>query len=646
MAKKVVILGAGYAGVTAALHLNKKGKRDDLDITIIDRNPYHTLLTEIHEVAGNRQDDECMRIPLADIFRDTKVHVVTDDIREFDFDSKQLVGGKDGYGYDYLILAVGSSPAFYCIPGLEENAFTLWSLEDAIKIREHIKECFKKAETERDPAERRKLLTFVVAGAGFTGVEMAGELGHWFNKLCREHNISRKEVRLILLDMLKRVLPVMDEKNSAKAHRYMQKKLGVEIMLETAISLMEPGRAVTSQGDIETGTMIWCAGVCCNTDASGADCERVGGARRFKVDEQCRTGQPGVYAVGDCGGLTGQDGKPYPAMVENALQSAAGAADNILRDIRGKKQEKVEVKFHGIMVSIGNFFAVSDIMGKRLPSWMSMLMKYMVNAHYLFEIMGLRGPAKYLWDEVMERRQEQSWLEKNYTKRVQAWWLLPLRMFLGAYWVYEGVEKVLQGWFKDPKLAEYLGKGFSRGYDVVASASSSGQLRVDTLLDINLAIVRFFLGNGTQLMQGEEVASKIFARVDLLKFGNFDLIHWLMNGWVLSSNFWEMLFQIVIVVAEIVVGLMLLSGTFTFVASAVSLGLLGMFVTSTGLYLESWWMAFAGIATMAGAGRAFGMDYYLTPWYTRAWEYYWKNGKVKLFFLQRKPKRKQAGKTK
>ncbi len=636
MAKRIVILGAGYAGVTAALHLNKKGKRDDIDVTIIDRNPYHTLLTEIHEVAGNRQDAECMRIPLAEIFGDTRVKVVTDNIHEYDFDSKKLNGEKGQYGYDYLIMAVGSSPAFYCIPGLEENALTLWSLDDAVKIREHVRDCFAKAKEEKDATERTKLLTFVVAGAGFTGVEMVGELGHWVKQLCEEHSIQRSEVRLVLLDMLKRVLPVLDEKTSAKAHRYMEKKLGVEIMLETAISKLEPGLAVTSKGDLETRTMIWCAGVCCNVDASSAECERVGGARRFKVDEQCRTENPGVYAVGDCGGLLDSKGKPYPAMVENAIQTADGAADNILRDIRGKKQEKVEVKFHGIMVSIGNFFAVSDIMGMKLPSWISMLMKIMVNAHYLFEIMGLRGPAKYLWDEVMERRQKQSWLEKNYTKRVQAWWLLPLRMFLGAYWIYEGVEKILQGWFKDPKLAEYLGKGFSRGYDVVTSASSSGQLRMDLPVDINIGIIRLVAGNATQLVQGQEVSSQIFARVDLLKFGNFDLIHWLMNGWVLSTNFWEMFFQIVIVLAEIIVGLMLLSGTFTFLASAASLGLMGMFLTSTGLYLNTWWMAFAGIATMAGAGRAFGMDYYLTPWYTRAWEYYWKNGKIKLFFPKKK----------
>lgn len=640
MAKKIVIVGAGYAGVEAALRLNRLGRRDGIGILLIDRNPYHTLLTEVHEVAGHRQDEECMRIPLADIFRDTRVEIACDEITGFDFDKKMLTGKEGRYPYDYCILAFGSSPAFYGIPGLEQNVLTLWSLKDAVKIREHVEGCFERARKEKDAAERRRLLTFVVAGAGFTGVEMAGELARWLTPLCREHRVDRKDVRLILLDMLRRVLPVLDEKNSARAHRYLTKKLGVEVMLETLISSMQPGRAVTSRGVLETRTMIWCAGICCNKDAEAADVDRVDGSKRIKVDECCRTGRAGVYAVGDCGALAGPDGKPYPAMVENALQSACGAANNILRDIRGQRQTPVGVKFHGIMVSIGNFYTVSDIMGRRLPPWLSLLMKYLVNAHYLFGIMGLRGPAKYLHDEVLNRRQDKFFLEKHYTQRMQAWWLMPLRMFLGAYWVYEAIDKITLGWLGGPKLAEYLGRGFSRGYqlaDAVSSATGGGTvIRTDNVVDINVNIVQLIFGNASKLVQGNAVTSDIFAKVNALHFGSFNFVPWLINSWVLSARGWEMFFQIAIVLGEVVVGLMLLGGAFTFVASAASLALLCLFLTSTGLYLNTWWMAFAAIACMGGAGRAFGMDYYLSPWYARVWEYWWKNRGIRLFFHEKK----------
>ena len=637
MLKKVLIVGAGYAGIAAALHLNRKGKKD-VEVTIIDKNPYHTLLTELHEVAGNRQHEDSVRLPLAEIFRDTRVKVVTDTIHKFDFDAKVFAGDVGSYGYDYAILALGSSPAFYGIPGMQENAYTLWSFEDAVKIRDHIKECFSKAAKAKDAAERARLLTFVVGGAGFTGVEMIGELAHWVKPLCRAHGIARKEVRLVLVDMLKRVLPNLDETNSAKAHRYMEKKLGIEIQLETAISEMKPDRAIFKQGEkageLPTATMIWCAGVGASESLREAALDTVGGAKRVQVDDFCFVGREDVYAVGDSGGLCGENRRPYAAMVENALQTAEGAAANILRHIHGKKPEKVEVKFHGTMVCIGNYFGVSEIMGKRLPSWLSLLMKYMVNVHYLFTIMGFRAPARYLKDEIVHRRQDMMLVEQHYTRKMQAWWLAPLRMFLGGYWLYEGIQKITEGWLNSPRLAEFMGMG--RGYelvDVATSATAGGTaLRMDTLVDVNLKVVQFILGKASTLVEGNAISEAIFGKINVLHFDSFNLVPWVIQNWALSSHFWELFFQIVITLAEVVIGLMLLGGFFTFAAAAGSGLLLAMFVTSTGLYLDSWWMAFASIACLGGAGRAFGLDYYAIPWFTRAWEYWDKNRKLKVFF--------------
>lgn len=114
---------------------------------------------------------------------------------------------------------MGSTPKFFGIPGLKENAYTLWSFEDAVTIREHIKRCFVLASSEKDEKERKKLLTFTVGGAGFTGVEMIGELAHWTKDLAIEYHVNRKEVRLIIVDMLPRILSVLDEKNSKKAQK-------------------------------------------------------------------------------------------------------------------------------------------------------------------------------------------------------------------------------------------------------------------------------------------------------------------------------------------------------------------------------------------------------------------------------------------
>lgn len=639
MSKKILIVGAGYAGVEAALRLNRKGKKDDLDITIVDKNDYHTLLTELHEVAGNRQAEETVKISLKDIFRDTRVKIVTDEIIGFDFDGKKMTGRLDEYTYDYCIMALGSTPAFYGISGLEEYAYTLWSFDDAVKIREHIRSCFALAQKEKNLEERSRLLTFVVGGAGFTGVEMIGELGHWVKPLCREYDIDRKEVRLILLDLLKRVLPVLNEKNSAKAHKYMTQKLGIEIMLETGIKEVLPERAVTNSGEIQTRTMIWCAGIRCNTLAEEMGFARCGRTTRIKVSEFGQTENPGVYSIGDCCGLTDEAGTPYAAMVENALQTADGVAANILCEIRGKEREPIKVKFHGTMVCIGNYFGVAEIMGKRLPSWLSLLMKYLVNAHYLFEIMGFRGPARYLKDEVVNRKQDKLFLEKHYSRKMQAWWLFPLRMFMGFYWLLEGLKKITEGWFSGTHLAEFM--NMSRGYqtaaDVVSSATGGG-MRIDDIFSLKLHIVNLQIAYASGMVEGVAVTKDIFAKIDLFQFGSFNLVPSIIQGWALSSSGWEMFFQIMVTLAEIVIGLLLLSGSFTFLASLVSIALMAMFVTSTGLYYDTWWLVFASIATMGGAGRAFGMDFYLLPWLNRVWEYFWKSRAVKLFFPGKKKK--------
>ena len=180
MGKKIVVLGAGYAGVLTAKKLAKRLKKEaDVEISIVDKHRYHTMLTELHEVAGNRVEEDSIRISLSRIFAGRKVKVITDTIESVDYDKQVLKGADGSYGYDYLVLASGSKPAYYGIPGASENTLPLWSYDDAVKIKAHIFSMFSQANSENDPVARKKLLTFYVAGAGFTGVEMAGELAEW-----------------------------------------------------------------------------------------------------------------------------------------------------------------------------------------------------------------------------------------------------------------------------------------------------------------------------------------------------------------------------------------------------------------------------------------------------------------------------------
>lgn len=631
MSKKIVIIGAGYAGIEAALKLNKLNENKEADITIIDKNSYHTLLTELHEVAGNRVSEEAVRIPLNKIFKYTRVNVVCDQIIQYDFDNNRVLSDTKEYPYDYLVLAIGSSPNFYGIKGLKEYAYTLWSFDDAVKIREQIKKCFLKASSEEDPEKRKEMLTFVVSGAGFTGVEMIGELAHWVKSLVREYRIDSNEVRLILLDMLPRILNNLDEENARRAHEYLEKKLKVEVLLNTGVKEVTSEGFSTGNDFIKTKTLIWTAGVRACYDVDEMPLEKPCRSQRVKVDEFCRTDYSNVYAAGDVSGhICPLDSREYPAMVENAIQTGYGVAKNIVNAMEGKNQETIIVEMHGTMVSVGNYFAVSEIMGKRLPIWLSVIMKYLVNIHYLFGIRGFAGVARYLYHEVLERRQRKLFLEKHWSTRMQAWWLAPLRVFLGVIWLIEGLRKVKEGWLVSPKLASFLGMATDG-----LTGATPGQAfvkRIDEVFQLKLHIFNFLLGKETTMLQGQGISSSLFTKIELFHFGEFNLVPWFLKNIVLAGDGIAMFFQVLTVIFEIGIGLLLIGGAFTFLSSVVSVGLLVMFVTSTGLYEKSWWMIFASIAVMGGAGRAFGMDYYLMPYLCNVWDNFRKNGRFKLFF--------------
>lgn len=588
MKNRVVIFGAGYAGIETALTLYKKKKKEDnVEITIIDKNPYHTLLTELHEVAGNRIDDNGVIVPLRDIFKYTDIKVVQDEVSHINFEEKAVISPSDRYEYDYLVIAAGSEPNYFGIEGLKEHSFSLWSYDDAIKIREHIKDCFVKASQEKNSKKRKSLLTFAVGGGGFTGVETMGEIAQWTRVLCKEYNIDHSEVKLVLIEALPKILSVLqDEKNIEKSMKYLTEKLKVNVMLNAAVTSASEGKVTLKSGEvIETSTFIWTAGVKASCITNEIDVKQVK-ACRIQVDEFAETQYPNVYAIGDISAFVAE-GHTLPALVEAALQTGSGAALNILSTIHGKEKQKLEPKLHGVMVCIGSMFAVSELMGKTLPVWLSIIMKYLVNVHYLFGIGGFELVFKYLKHEVLHKRHKKMLIEDHYSQPTRAMWLVPIRLFLGYSWLMEGIAKVNEGWLSTAMLA-------GRATDTETSASVT------------------------------ETGGKVFRIVADHTPGWYA---WVADNFVVPN---AMLFQTLIVLTEIGIGLALISGTFTFLSGLVALGLNFNFLLSTGLYETSWWYIPAALCMLGGAGRAFGVDHYLMPYLMKQWRYFVRNRRISL----------------
>lgn len=674
MKNNIVVIGAGYAGILTAKKLAKKFKKDnDITITIIDKNPFHTMLTELHEVAANRVDEDSIKMSLHKIFAGRKVNVVLDTVQSIDFNNKLISGINKTYAYDFLVLAAGSKPTFFGVPGAKEHAYTLWSYEDAVNLRERIHDSFRKAECETNLAEKKRLLTFYIVGAGFTGVEMAGELAEYVPFLCEKYFIDRQLVTIINADILECPVANLPKKLSDKVEkRY--RKMGIKTMMNTSVCCIGPDFIEVKQGESDTcvrydaGTVIWAAGI----ESSDITCEAAKtlgakGRGRIKVDSFLRSvDDDHVYVVGDNMFFIAEgEERPVPQMVENCEQSAKIAALNIYSAITGKTpMTPYKPAFHGMMVSVGGRYGVARVglpkLMFNLPSFLAMLSKHFINVIYFIQVLGWNKVFSYVKHEFFTIRNCRSFLGGHFSNRTPSFLLVPLRVWLGAVWLFEGIKKIADGWFAAPRLTGFFGganswynsilgtvsntaaEGVNGVADAVTSATGAAADAVSAatgatsaaadavsaatgavqgaaeavgtvLLNFDfLGLVRFIFVSGKSLSQS--ALSDFAFKLDI------PLMNWFVNTLILPSDDIQIFMQVSIVIAEILIGLALMGGLFTSPAAAVSIVLQMMFVCTTGLYLGTMWMLFAGIAVLIGAGRTLGLDYYFMPYLKKLWK--------------------------
>ncbi len=405
--KHVVVLGAGYAGVLTAIYLEKKlGSLEDISISLIDRNTYHTMRTEIHAAATGRMDPQSIAFPLEKIFARRKVRIITDTITEIDRTAKRITGTAGVYDYDYLVLAAGSKPCYFGIPGASENVFPLWTLDDAVRLKKQIETQFLKAsetqvETQIETqAEKQRLLTFHVVGAGLTGVELAGELAEYARLLCARYSLPYGLVNIVMADALPRAVPNLPERLSDKVEKHL-KDMGVSLVFSAKVIRVDDNAIVLEingkQSSLPTGTVIWSAGIEC-ADISQFMAKNVESCGRGRITQDGllrSVADTAVYVAGDnMFYLPPGKKSPVPQMVENCEQSAKAVADNIAADVTGNGRTKqYKPSFHGVMISIGNDYAVAQIrMGPfkmSVPSPVANSMKRFINVMYLTEVLGI-----------------------------------------------------------------------------------------------------------------------------------------------------------------------------------------------------------------------------------------------------------------
>ncbi len=615
---KIVVLGAGYGGVQTAKRLAKKYKKNnDVEITLIDKNPYHTLMTELHEVAGGRVHPESVQVELAKIFGKTKVNVVIDYIEEVNTDKKVVKTTNEKYEYDYLVIGTGSEPAFFGVPGVKENGFTLWSFEDALRIREHIQEMFAKASIEKNANKRKEMLTFVVAGSGFTGIEMAGELLEWKSVLANKYNVDESEVTLKVVEAMGTILNMLDRDQADKAERYMTKH-GMEILKNSPIVEVTKNEVILKNGNkIKTNTLIWTCGIQGNQEAKeyGLETARAG---RLQTNEYMQAvGKENVFVVGDMAYYEEEKGKGTPQIVEAAIQTADTVVNNIVASIEDKEMVKFQGKYHGFMVSIGGRYCVANLMGMKLSGFFAMLMKHLVNLHYLWGVNNIHACYSYLQHEFFNMEHKRSFVRGHLSSKANRLWLVPLRIYIGVLWFIEGFKKLV-GDAVWEKMWNFDGTGFFNkikiGDDSWVKAGNV-KMPFEWLQDAASGASDAASGASQAAEAATEWATPIISK---------------MPGWyaaimeiMMPNPEVAVWFQRIVVFLEIGMGLALIAGLFTFLASVASAGMVVNFILCAMAGWDILWYFFGSIALMGGAGRTLGLDYWVIPWISKFADNFW-----------------------
>ena len=375
----VVIVGGGFGGLYAARALAGQPVR----VTLLDRRNHHLFQPLLYQVATAALNPSDIAAPLRSVLRRaTNVTVLLASVERVELASRRVVLERGEIGYDGLVLAAGASHSYFGHDDWEVFAPGLKTLEDALEIRRRVLLAYEAAERERDGAEQRALLTFVVIGGGPTGVELAGALGEISRQtIARDFRlIDPTKARIILLEGGPRILPTFPESLSRSAEDALR-RIGVEVRTNASVTRVTADAVWLGGEQIRARTVLWAAGVAAAPLARtlGAPLDHAG---RVLVEPDLSVpGHPEAFAIGDMCAFLHQTGAPLPGVAPVAIQQGRAVADNVLRRLRGQPTRSFRYRDKGSMATIGRAAAVAVVGRFRLSgllAWLAWLLVHIV----------------------------------------------------------------------------------------------------------------------------------------------------------------------------------------------------------------------------------------------------------------------------
>jgi NADH dehydrogenase len=403
--KRIVILGGGFGGVYTARHLERHLRRHpDVEIVLVSRDNFLLMTPLLFEVFSGTLDLRDCAFPVRAFLRTTRFVEAT--VHGIDLDRRVVhlaaAGERGDVAYDQLVLALGARTNRVMIPG-SEHAFTFKTLADALLVRNHVIECFERADVETDPGRKRRLLTFVIVGGGLVGVELFGELTAFVDGITSLYkHVSRDEVRFFLLQGADRLMPEINPKLAAYGARVLGRRRGADIQTRAYVRAIEPckvhlapsplphsseaGQSGSGEGEtIEAETIVLAAGIVPSPVVAGLPVEKDKHGH-IVVDGSMRCpSRPEVWALGDCASIPAPDGKPYPNLAQHAMREARVLARNLFAALKGQASQPFVYDTLGMMGSLGHSKAFGQLLKVRVRGVLAWFVR---RTYYLLQMPG------------------------------------------------------------------------------------------------------------------------------------------------------------------------------------------------------------------------------------------------------------------